>query len=189
MNPLNKRIWFVVFAFLCVVASALVYSSFIKPTYQTVVDLRSELITKQEWYQKYITSSKQLSAIVAAGQDATRVQDIARQVLPPRLDISQVLAQINGFARLNRVSATSFATQVEQTRPPIQSVLKSIGVAQTTASIQGGYTDIKTMLSQLEVNILILDAERIRIARVVKDGVEQPRLEGSVSIISYYQAE
>lgn len=189
MNPLNKRIWFVVFAFLCVVVAAFVYSSFIKPVYQEVAQLRSELLTKQEWYEKYMASSKQLSAIVAAGQDAARVQEIAKQVLPSQLNMSQVLAQINGFARLNRVNVVSLTTQVQQTRAPIQPALKSIGVAQTTASIQGGYADIKAMLSQLEANILILDADRIRIMRMVKDGVEQPRLEGSIIITSYYQAE
>jgi len=186
-NPLNKRIIYIVLAFLCVVIAIFVYSSFIKPSYASISQLRAELAQKEILYTTYTTSAQQLSTIVQTGQDASRIRDIAQQVLPTQLNAGQTLAQIIGFARINNVTLTSITTQEVQARAPLETSLKSIGVIQTTASAQGGYASIKTMLQQLEHNMLVLDTDRIRITRTKKDGVLQPTLDANYTITSYYQ--
>ena len=188
MNPLNKRILFIILAFLCLVGAAFVYSSFIKPSYATITQLRSELFTKRELYLKYKNSTDQLKNIIQAGQDINQIRDIASKVLPSSIDVSEVVAQLSGFARLNRVVLTETAAQVQPARPPLYKALQSIGVVETTVKAQGGYNDLKLMFGQLENNLLILDPNKIHLERNSgTEGTDPQKLSASFVVTSYYQ--
>lgn len=187
MNPLNKRILFIILAFLFLVAAAFTYSSFIKPTYTTIKELRSELFTKREQLLKYQSSTDQLKNIVQAGQDVTQVREIANRVLPTSVDVSQVAAQISGFARLNRVVIMETSSQVQPSRTPLFKALQGIGVVDTTVKAQGGYNDLKLMFGQLESNLLVLDPNKIHVERNTTEGSDLQKLSASFVVTSYYQ--
>ncbi len=188
MNPLNKRISFIILAFLCLVGAAFTYSSLIKPSYASIAQLRSELFTKRELYLKYKNSTDQLKTIVQAGQDVNQIRDIAGKVLPNTMDVSQVIAQLSGFARLNRVALSETTMQVQPARAPLYKALQSIGVIETTIKAQGGYNDFKLMFGQLENNLLILDPNKIHLERNSgTEGTDPQKLSASFVVTSYYQ--
>ncbi len=187
MNPLNKRILFIILAFLFLVAAAFTYSSFIKPAYTAIDTLRSELFTKRELLVKYQGSTDQLKTMVQAGQDINQVRDIASRVLPTSIDVSQVAAQLSGFARLNRVTILETASQVQPARTPLYKALQGVGVVDTTVKAQGGYNDIKLMFGQLESNLLVLDPNKIHIERNTTEGGDPQKLNVSFVVTSYYQ--
>ncbi|MFA7201653.1 MAG: hypothetical protein WC099_01500 [Candidatus Paceibacterota bacterium] len=187
MNPLNKRILFIILAFLFLVAAAFTYSSFIKPSYSAVNILRSELFSKRESLLKYQNSTDQLKTIIKAGQDVTQVRDIANRVLPMSVDVSQVVAQLSGFARLNRVVILETSSQVQPARTPLHKALQGIGVVETTVKAEGGYNDFKLMFGQLENNLLVLDANKIHLERNTTEGTDLQKLNASFVVTSYYQ--
>ncbi|MCL5012183.1 MAG: hypothetical protein M1320_02040 [Patescibacteria group bacterium] len=189
MNPLNKRIIFVLGSFALLVGAVFVYSSFIKPAYTDIASLRSELFAKRELYVKYQNSINQLKSMIQAGQDVNQIRDIAQRILPQGLDVSQVVAQLTGFARLNRVSIMSLGTQAQPTRAPLNAALQSVGVVETAVHAQGGYNDLKLMFGQLENNLLVLDATRIQLNRIANNGVQDTqKLDVTYTIRSYYQS-
>jgi hypothetical protein len=87
------------------------------------------------------------------------------------------------------VGVVTLATQPQPTRAPLNVALKSIGVVETSLKAQGGYNDLKLLFGQLENNLLILDATRVQISRIVNNNVvDSQKLDANYTISSYYQA-
>ena len=178
---------FVIFSLVMLGAAMFVYSSMIQPAYGDAQQARDELYTKQQTIAKYTQSIQNLKNILGKFQGQGNIQDTISRILPPKQDPAYLTTQIVGFAKLNHLQVQSLAlsSQPSISLGSATGTLNGVGVLQADVAVTGGYNDFKTFLSQLESNLLILDAKSLSVS--VKKTDTAKIFGATISIKSYYQ--
>lgn len=186
MKFLSQRLLFIVLALVFVFAALYVYSNFVKPEYQVISNLRGQLAGKADSLARYQTSFLKLGDMLE-GQDITQLKESVSRILPISADDAYVSAQVVGFARLNNLSVVSLSNSIEPIQATNSSVIKSLGVLETSVSLRGSYGDMRSFLQQLENNLLLMDVRSFS-AQAAKQQEDSSLLEYALTIVSYYQA-
>jgi Tfp pilus assembly protein PilO len=185
MKTSSKRILFILLALAFLIASVVVYSSFIKTAYDEVVNLRGTLISKQDTYSQFSSAFTQVQSLIADYQNKGDVQKKMSLILPKDRDVSYLVSQVAGLAEANGILVSALSTQILPVQPAQSKVIRNIGKIKADAKLSGSYAGFKAFLRQLENNILILDATDLKVDIGTVGG--KTSLDYSVSITSYYQ--
>jgi Tfp pilus assembly protein PilO len=185
MKTTSKRILFIILALVFLVASVVVYSSFIQNAYSQVVALRGELVSKQTTYQQLTQTFNQIQSLINEFQNQGDVQRQASLILPKNKDASYLVGQVVGLAEANGIPVSSISTQILPVQPNKSKVISSIGKVKADVGFTGSYAGFKALIRQIENNILILDATDIKVDPTGLAGSNL--LSYKVSITSYYQ--
>jgi Tfp pilus assembly protein PilO len=185
MKTTSKRILFILLALVFLVASVVVYSSFIQAAYDQVVNLRGELISKQTTYQQLTQTFNQIQSLITEFQNQGDVQRQTSLILPKDRDASYLVGQVVGLAEANGIAISSISTQILPIQPAKSKVIRNIGRIKADINLAGSYAGFKAFARQLENNILILDATDMKIDSTGQAG--NGSLNYTVSITSYYQ--
>lgn len=185
MKPTSKRILFILLALIFLVASVVVYSSFIQSAYSQVVALRGELVSKQMTYQQLTETFNKIQSLITEFQNQGDVQRQTSLILPKSMDASYLVGQIVGLAEANGISVASISTQILPIQSAKSKVIRNIGRIKADINLTGSYAGFKAFIRQLENNILILDVTDVRIGSTGQSA--NAALSYSVSVTSYYQ--
>lgn len=187
MRFLSQRLLFIILSLVFVIAAFFVYSNFVKPEYDTVSQLRSELALKTDTLSRYETSFLKLQNMLG-GQNIGQLKDSVSRILPNEVNNGYLMAQIVGFAKLNNLSIVSVSNSFEPIVASKSRIIKSVGVLKTKVVVNGTYGGVKTYVQQLENNLLLMDVVGFG-AEPKKEKSEAGYLEYSITITSYYQTK
>lgn len=191
MKTSSRRILFVVLSLLLVIGSAVVYSSFISPAYDDVLNLRGQIASQNEVSQRFQITFSQVQKLLADLQNAPDVQKQVALILPTTRDVSYLVGQVTGLAEANGLGVSLLSTQVLSVQPTDTKVVSSIGRMQADIKVSGSYSGFKSFLRQIQSNILLLDVSDIKIestsAATAAGKTGPTTLDYTLSIVSYYQ--
>jgi Tfp pilus assembly protein PilO len=188
----SKRILFVIFSILLIVGAAVFYSYFISPAYKEVLDLRGQVASQNEIYQKFQITFSKVQKLLADLENAPNVQKTVSLILPPYRDVGYFVGQISGLAEANGLEVVSLSTQVLPVQYGQNQVVNPIGRMKADVRLSGSYASFKSFLRQVQSNILLLDVSNIKVESspgVVGAGgkITPPTLTYNLTIVSYYQ--
>lgn len=189
MKTSSRRILFVLLAIAFLLGSVAVYSLLIKPTYAQIYDLRAQLVSKSDALARYQTTITKVQELLNTLQDSAQVQRQVSLVLPRERNVSYFANQVVELGAINALSVSSFSTQVAPVKPSASSVIRNVGVLRGEARISGSYAGFKSLLRQLERNILLIDVSDIKIEGTSSGAEQSAGLEYAISLTSYYQTE
>ncbi len=172
---------------LFLIASVVVYSSFIQSAYSQVVLLRGQLASKQSNYQQLSQTISQIKSLIDKFQSQSADRSKISLILPLSKDPSYLLSQIIGLSQINGVSVSSVGTQILPIQPSQSNIIKGIGQIKADVALSGSYASFKAFLRQLETNILILDVSNLKLSSSQQSG-SAPTLNYNISLTSYYQS-
>ena len=190
MKTSSKRILFIVLAMVFLIASVVVYSSYISSAYSDVLTLRGTLASKQDTYKQLSDTFSQIQSLFADFQNQADIQKQASLILPTQRDVSYVVGQIVGLADANGLSVTSLATQVLPVQPSTSKVIMNIGRISVNVNVSGSYAGFKSFERQLGSNLLILDNTALNVDNPGQQKTGTSGTTGlnySLAITSYYQ--
>ena len=183
MKPSTKRIIFIILALVLLLASVFVYSAFIRKSYENISSLRSKLESENLALAKYREAFSKIQTLLEGIDNLPSVQNQVSYILPQERNSGYLVGQLVGLSRINGLSINSLSTKVNPIQPSKSSVIKSLGKLTAQIKVSGSYAGFKSLLRQIETNILILDVSDIKI--------EKPDTGGNVSynlsVTSYYQ--
>jgi Tfp pilus assembly protein PilO len=187
MKTSSKRILFIFLTLVFLIASVVVYSSYISSAYSSVLSLRGELVSKQDTYNQLNDTFTQTQSLFADFQNKADVQKQASLILPKDRNVSYLVGQIVGLADANGLVVSSIATQVLPIQPSASKVIRNIGRIKADVKISGSYAGFKSFIRQVENNLLILDDTDLSIQNSGQATSTSAGLSYSLSITSYYQ--
>jgi len=190
MKATSKRILFVIISLMLIIASAVVYSSLILPTYQKVLSLRGQIASQSEVLEKFKITFGRVQKLLSELQNAPNIQKQVSLILPSTKDVSYLASQITGLAEANGLSVSLLSTQLMPIQPTSNSkVINPVGRIEANVKLTGSYGAFKSFLRQIQSNILLLDVSNIKIDKVSLTGEKNSpaTLDYTLSIISYYQ--
>lgn len=187
MKTSSKRILFIVLALLFLIASVIVYSSYITAAYSDVLTLRGTLANKQDTYKQLNDTVNQTQSLFADFQNKTDIQQQASLILPKDRNVGYLVGQIVGLADANGLAVSSIATQILPVQASTSKVIRNIGRIKADVKISGSYAGFKSFIRQLENNMLILDNTDLRVDNTGTTVGSTAGLTYSLSVTSYYQ--
>lgn len=171
------------------IASVVVYSSFIQSAYSQVVSLRGQLASEQSNYQQLSQTIAQIKTLIDKFQSQSSDRSKISLILPTSKDPSYLLSQIVGLAQADGVVISSVGTQILPIQPSGSNIVKGIGQIKADVALSGSYASFKTFLKQMETNILILDVNNLKLSSSQQSGAGSvPTLSYNISLTSYYQS-
>jgi len=189
MKTSSRRILFVLLAIAFLLGSVAVYSMLIKPTYAQIYDLRAQLVSKSDALARYQTTITKVQELLDTLQNSAQVQRQVSLVLPRGRDVSYFTNQVVELGAINALAVSSFSTQVAPVQPSASSVIRSVGVLKGEARMSGSYAGFKSLMRQLERNILLIDVSDIKIEGSSPGAEQLATLNYAISLTSYYQTE
>lgn len=187
MKFLSQRLLFIILSLAFVIAAFFVYSSFIKPEYAAVTQLRSELSFKTDSLAQYESSFLKLQDMLG-GQNIQQLKESVSRILPDASNDGYVTAQLVGFAKLNNLSILSISNSAEPIASSKSKIIRSIGSHKTRITVSGTYAGVKSYVQQLENNLLFLDVLAFAVQeKKAASGGEF--LEYAITVASYYQVK
>lgn len=198
----------VVASLIFIVLAFVAYSSYVKPAYEAVNQLRGTLVAKTELFEsqdKIMTEAKDL---LQKYQGASRLQDTVNLALPPSANSHLIFHQLLNLASISSPQLSVTGISVSEGTPlraattrdrKKKSILPLIGTVEASVQAAGPYEDFKKMLQYIETNARVMDVVQLSISpereklRPAAPGAP-PQQAGivtykyTISVQSYYQA-
>ena len=169
------------------IASAVTYSSFIKPSYDSLMKIRGEFEAKNSFFTTEKTYITRAQTLLSQYQSAQDFQASLESVLPSAPDTSDAVAQISGIAGLTGVTLTNFSSRVLEVQPLREEFLSGVGVVELVVQVSGSYDSLKKFIDHLETNMRLMN---IKDAVLAQEGVGRGEsLSARFVIRTYYQAQ
>ena len=150
-------------SFALIFGSFFVYFSLIVPTYQEIQQLRGELYARQSQYADQQRAEEAINKQVGVFRGLADIQEGISNSLPIEADIPSILNQIQGIARLSRISLQSLSFQYLSLPQPTDPLIQPVGVVRVDINIFGNYASLKSFISALETNVRIIDLNSLRV--------------------------
>jgi len=175
------------------IGAFVMYSSFLRPAYAGVNQLRGKLDATTQLFQQQNTIISGIQDTLSKYQGRADLQETVSLALPNRDDVGFLIYQTVSIvkdANLN-LTAISFnsagASRADQEgndngTPSIARVIVNL-------ELNGSYDALKEFLKKLETNIRLMDISSIDIKPIFEKGVFQNAYSYTVSFTSYYQNE
>lgn len=183
---MKKRALFIFISLACVIGAIMVYSFFIKASYETVQEIRAEVLSKKEAVSRYAISSQKMQSLVQQYQSVGNAQETLSRILPLKKDPRFVVAQVTGLARLGNISVESIAMDVAPNKSAQSPVLNNLGVFKSDIRVAGSYEGVVRFMSQIDNNIIPFSPESV-VLRLEKRQGEQPKIVLEGLFENYYQ--
>jgi len=187
MQVSRTRITSFILSSIFLVASTVVYSSFIKPSYESLMTSRGELEAKRAFFETEKTYIEEAQSLLAQYRDEHGFQERIAYMLPSNPDTSGAVAQISGIADLTETNLMSVASRVLEIRPSGSDIIKGVGVVELSVRVAGTYESIKEFTDYIATNMRIMNVKNATISR---PGIGlDVRLDARFTIHTYYQAQ
>ncbi|MEK7520620.1 MAG: type 4a pilus biogenesis protein PilO [Patescibacteria group bacterium] len=192
MKASSKRILSILASGFFFIMAVVIYALFIRPEYDNVQRLRSEVASRAQAVEQQKDVVKQIQRLLQEYQGVARLQETLSLALPQESGVAEALNQLNGAAQIGGLAIQSAGVQSLAIRPssaPIKSA-KGIGTLRFNAKISGDYDQIKRFLQMLETNIRLMDVKSLKI----ESGVDPTQKSVqkylyNITVDAYYQVK
>ena len=192
MKASSKRILSILASGFFFIMAVVIYALFIRPEYDNVQRLRSEVASRMQALEQQKDVVKQIQRLLQEYQGVARLQETLSLALPQESGVAEALNQLNGAAQIGGLAIQSAGVQSLAIRPssaPIKSA-KGIGTLRFNAKISGDYDQIKRFLQMLETNIRLMDVKSLKI----ESGVDPTQKSVqkylyNITVDAYYQVK
>jgi hypothetical protein len=190
MRNSTKRILSILGVMVLFIASLIVFTYLIQPSYSNIVEKRGEISGKQKLLSEYKSIKEKIDLLNKDYQNVIDIKDKIQIILPNEANYSQVINQINGLAEVSRSRIENLNVKkmpIKQTST--SDFLKGVGVMQiTTDLIAPTYGDFIIFMGNLEKNLSLMDLTNLKIESVdSKSSVSADNLRYSIEVNTYYQ--
>ncbi len=165
MKASSKRISSILASGVLFIMAVVVYALFVRPEYDNIQRLRSEVASRSQAVEQQKEIVKQIQRLLQEYQGVARLQETLSLALPQESGVAEALNQLNGAAQISGLTIQSAGVQSLAIRPssaPIKSA-KGIGTLRFNTKISGDYDQIKRFLQMLETNIRLMDVKSLKI--------------------------
>lgn len=165
MKASSKRILSILASGFFFIMAVVIYALFIRPEYDNVQRLRSEVASRAQAVEQQKDVVKQIQRLLQEYQGVARLQETLSLALPQESGVAEALNQLNGAAQIGGLAIQSAGVQSLAIRPSSASIksAKGIGTLRFNAKISGDYDQIKRFLQMLETNIRLMDVKSLKI--------------------------
>lgn len=144
------------------VATILVYSLLLAPSYREVNRLRGDLAARRALVEDQKKVAGQVQELLTKYESVAGLQDRISRVLPAKEDYPSIINQIRGLAEVSQLTLESVnINALPAVRgaaiQPGETTLLPPGTLQADISVNGSYGALKNFLTSLERNIRIMD--------------------------------
>ena len=192
MKASSKRILSILASGFFFIMAVVIYALFIRPEYDNVQRLRSEVASRAQAVEQQKDVVKQIQRLLQEYQGVARLQETLSLALPQESGVAEALNQLNGAAQIGGLAIQSAGVQSLAIRPSSASIksAKGIGTLRFNAKISGDYDQIKRFLQMLETNIRLMDVKSLKI----ESGVDPTQKSVqkylyNITVDAYYQVK
>lgn len=187
MKPSVKRMLGFLGIIALLVASLIIYASFIRPEYEKINQSRGSLATKSRFFEEQSEIIKNIGDYLSTAEvNIKKSQELINSALPTDIETSSLFYQASTLARVNNLSMDEFGLEILPIKPtPAGALLKGRGIVQIELKLSGTYQSLKGFLTQLEKNIRLMDSVKLTIKTTAAKDIHDYEL----VINSYYQTE
>jgi len=149
------------------IATIIVYSLLVSPTYKEINQLRGEMLSRMNVLEEQREIIAKVKELLIQYQSVAQVRDTISLILPTDEDYSTLINQINGLGKAAnmRVEAISLSTTpVQQSvSAGTRAAAPRVSELRFTVQASGTYQSLKTFLQVLETNMRIMDLNSLGI--------------------------
>ncbi len=166
------------------IAAVYIYTALIKPSYTEILELASMRAGRQESVRNFSDLNEEFQKILNEYKNISELEEKISVFMPSEMDLSYVINQITGIARLNNIDIQSFSLKPIAIKPT-KSFIKGMGTLRTELKMSGTYENFKSFLKNTETNFLIADVVNFKI----DVQASSQNLAITAIIDTYYQTE
>ena len=186
MRPATRRTFSLLLSLGVLIVAVVVHVLFVRPVYDEVVELRSSLKAKDNFYQEQGQAITRVNDLIAQYQGAGQLQQTVSMSFPVSEDLSSIFNQLRTLAEINGLSIKIFGVKPLALQPLSErSLVKNVGTLQLSLKVLGPYESFKNFLQGVETNIRIMDTQQITIEQAGESGSNFYSY--TLSIDTYYQ--
>lgn len=169
-------------------AAIIVYAFLVRPAYDNILVLRSELEAKNNFFQEQSRALGKVNDLILEYRELDKLQDTISLTLPLKEDLSSIFNQLRALASANGLSIQIFSVKPLAFKPLISApLIKNVGTLQLSLRLSGSYESFRNFLRGVETNIRLMDIQQIKTERVAN--LDTNFFDYNVVINAYYQAE
>ncbi len=181
----NKRMLSLLFAFLLLLVSLYVFSSYVRPAFEDVKALRDQLLSKQDYLAAQTEAKATIDKLFAEFEKSAGVMDVLSTALPQGKNLSQSVFQIQALTGLNNLQLKSLSVELTPSNAASKKTLvKTVGKMRISVKLTGDYNGFKNFLQALEANVKLMDVAEMDISPAAK---ESGPMSYSLKVDTYYQ--
>ncbi len=187
MRPSAQRLLSFLISLTFIVGAVFVYSALIKPSFENITQLRSEVKTLQVKLETQERNIQKLKELLAQFSSLESARQVLALTLPNDPNIPQVVNTVQGLASMNNVEISNFQTDLlafKSLGADGPEYARNVGTVRSRVSISGNYDEFKKFVSQLEKNVRLMDVKELNIT-AANSGSRG--LKFDVSADAYYQ--
>ena len=190
MRSSTKRFISIVLAMLMLIAAVFVYSTFIRPAYSDIENLRAQANNKTQIFEQQQSSTKQIQSLLSQYQDVLQVEDTISSILPLSSDVASGVNQITGLSKINNLTIDLLAVEETAITPSDQpNLIKGVGALKFNFHLIGSYENFKAFLQNLETNITLMDLTNLKVETATKTKSNENRFSYTLTVNTYYQTQ
>jgi len=190
MRSSTKRFVSIILSLLILIAAVFVYSSFIRPAYSEIENLRGEVAFKTSALAQQQSSSQQIQSLLSQYQDVLKVEDTISSILPMTANVASGVNQLSGLAKVNNLNLDLLSVEETAIKPSDQpDIVKGVGALKFNLHLTGSYENFKTFLQEIETNLNLMDLTNLKMEAATKTKSGENRFSYTLTVNTYYQAE
>lgn len=194
MRISRARIISFILSAIFIIASAVVYSSLIVPSYGGLMKSRGELEATRLAFETEKVNIEAAEKLLSEYRERG-VQIGLESLLPSVPDTSGAVSQISGAAELTglagaKLRLTNISSRVLEIRPSGDELIRGVGVIELAAHVSGSYEELKAFIKNIETNIRLMNIKDITVSPAA--GLERRDailLDARFTVHAYYQAQ
>ena len=188
MKPAARRTISLLLSLGVLVLAVIVHVLFVRPVYSEVVELRSTLKAKSEFYQDQGQAITRVNDLIAQYQGVGQLQQTVSMSFPVSEDLSAIFNQLRTLAEVNNLSIKIFGVKPLALQSLSErNLVKNVGTLQLSLKVLGSYESFKGFLRGIETNIRVMDTQQITVEQMGKPGTNFYSY--TLLINTYYQGE
>jgi Tfp pilus assembly protein PilO len=170
MKHSTKRMFSLLMSAVFIIGALIVFSSFIKPIYQTINEKRSDVNSKEKVLADTQNTIDQVQGLLANYKNLEQLQKDISLSLPQDQSIASALYQLSALALNNGLSIDSINVSepsiMSMSASEDNSLLKGIGTINFALKAVGSYEALGNFLDKIETNIRVFDLATLKIEKV-----------------------
>lgn len=189
MQASTKRALSLILSAGLLVAALVIYATFIRPEYQSVLNLRGELISKTNLFEKQQNVMTNMQNLIAQYRGAEKLSDSLSLALPEEENVSSIMSQINALSQFSGLTVQLVSISYLPVKLPAgKSFLRQgLGAFRLDFRLIGSYAGLKKFLPALETNIRVMDVKALKLESVSK--TDSDLFTYLLTVDTYYQTK
>lgn len=195
MKQSAKRLASSIISIFLLVGTFVVFFNFLQPAYREVSELKSRLLSLEEFRVEQGAALQDIQALIGAYNQSREIRDTVSLALPLTPSLADAVAQMNGLVINNNLSAQFYGLSAvsepvisEETRRSLGAeniVVQPVSPISFNLRLTGSYEDFKNFLKQLETNVRVFDVKTLSLQPAGKP--EEDFYAYDLTVATYYQ--